>query len=215
MSIKIIISDDHKLIREGLANLLEESEEIHILAEAENGKEVVEMAKKHKPDIILMDVSMPLLNGVEATREIKKVLPGIKIIALTMHSDNYYIKAMLEAGASGYIFKNSNHNQLIEAISTVYKGKKYLSDEITEILIKGYLKKDREDFLENEEELTERELEIIKLIASGKSTKEIAEELFISIKTIGTHKQKIYKKLKINSTAEITKYAIKRGLSDL
>lgn len=214
MTIRILITDDHQLFREGIANLLAASPQIEIVDQAENGQEAIEKARKLKPDIVIMDLSLPIINGVDATRILHKELPGTKVLVLSMHADKNYIKEALEAGAFGYLFKDCTYDQLIEAINTVYHGKKYLSDKITEVLIQDYLKKD-EEIHDKSPELSERESEILKLIAEGKSTREISDLLFISIKTVGTHKQHILEKLKLKSTAGLIKYAIKKGIVGL
>jgi len=211
MRIKVIIADDHQLFREGLVNLLANSDEVEIVAKAENGKDAIEKAEKYMPDLILMDIGMPIINGVEATQILHSKHPGLKIIALSMHSDKHYIKGMLEAGASGYLLKNSTYNQLLDAIKTVYGGKKYLSEQITDVLIDNYLGKN-EVLPVKAPELTDREFEILKLYAEGKSAKEIAKQLFVSTKTVGTHKQNIMEKLHLKSTVEMAKYAIKNGI---
>jgi len=214
MSIRIIIADDHRLFREGLANLLADSNDIEILAQAENGKEAVVKARELNPDVVIMDIGMPVLDGVEATRKLLLELPGSRVIALSMHADKQYIKGMFEAGACGYLFKNCAYSELITAIRTVNEGKKYLSERITEIMIQDYLGKE-EDLPVTDSELTEREAEILRLIADGASINEIAEQLFVSIKTIGTHKQHILEKLNLKSTTDIVKYAIKKGIISL
>ncbi len=214
MKIKIVIADDHKLFREGLMNLLSESEDIEIIGEAENGEDAIQKASKQRPDIVLMDVSMPKKNGVEATRIISREMKQVKVIALSMHSEYYYVKEMLEAGARGYIFKNCTYNELITAIKSVSRGEKYLSTDIKDVLIEGYLDKETDTF-KNEANLTERELEVLKLYAQGGKTKSISEKLFVSVKTVGTHKQHILSKLNLKTTADMTRYAIKNKLIDL
>ncbi|RLD86581.1 MAG: DNA-binding response regulator [Bacteroidetes bacterium] len=214
MKIKVLIADDHQLFREGLINLLSSSKEIDIIAHADNGKDAYEKAIIYNPDVILMDISMPVMNGEESTRLVKKQNPSIKVIALTMHSDKHYIKTMLEAGVDGYLFKNCTYNQLIEAIKTVVAGEKYLSGDITETLIDDYL--NTENSSENKEsELTEREMDVLKLYAEGKTTREISEALFVSIKTVGTHRQHIMEKLDIKTTVEMIRYALKKGIISL
>lgn len=214
MSIRIIIADDHQLFREGLANLLADSKDIEMLAQAGNGKEAIAKARELNPDVLIMDIGMPVMDGVEATRKLLQELPGSRVIALSMHADKQYIKGMFEAGASGYLFKNCAYNELIAAIRTVHEGKKYLSDRITEIMIQDYLGKE-EPIQVVDNELTEREAEILKLIAEGVSTNEISERLFVSIKTIGTHKQHILEKLNLKTTTDLVKYAIKKGIISL
>jgi len=214
MPIKILIADDHQLFREGLVNLLSESDEIEIIAQAENGKDAIEMAKTNLPDIVIMDIGMPVINGVEATSILKEELPGIKIIALSMHTEKQFIKGMLEAGASGYLFKNCTYNQLIEAIKTVYEGKKYLSNKITEVLIEDYLGKEDDQNVPTPE-LSDREMEILKLYAEGHTTRNIAEKVFVSIKTVGSHKQNILEKLNLKTTTDLVKFALKKGIISL
>jgi two-component system response regulator NreC len=215
MKIKVLIADDHQLFREGLVNLLSDTNDIEIIGQACNGKEAVEMAEKLLPEIVIMDIGMPIYNGIEAASILRKKFPEIKIIALSMHSEKHYVKEMLEAGASGYLFKNCTYQQLIEGIHTVYAGKKYLSDTITEVLIHDYL--DKPEVIKPEIPsipLSPREIEILKLFATGKTTKEIADQLFVSIKTVGTHKQHILEKLELKSTTDLVKYAIKYKLID-
>lgn len=210
MKIKVLIADDHQLFREGLCNLLSESEEIEIVAQAQNGKNAVTMAGKFNPDIVLMDIGMPVMNGVEATRLLQIKFPSIKVIALSMHTEKHFVKEILEAGAYGYLFKDCNYQQLIEAITTVNSGKKYLSETITQVLIQDYVSKER---VQNPNpKLSERESEILKLFAEGKSGREIADLLFISIKTVGTHKQHMLEKLELKTTTDLVKYAIKKGI---
>ncbi len=213
MTIKVLIADDHQLFREGLVNLISSAPDIEVIGEAKDGLEATKKAKKLKPDLILIDIGMPIMNGIEATKSIKRDDPGIKIIAVSMHSDRQFVKGVLEAGADGYLLKNCTYRQLIDAVQSVVSGKKYLSDDITEMVIQGYL--DPEEDLENKNDLSEREMEVLKLYAEGKSTREISERLFISVKTVGTHKQHIFEKLGIRSNADMIKYAIKEGLIQL
>lgn len=214
MSIKILIADDHQLFREGLINLLSDSSEIEVIAQAEDGKETIIKARKFNPDIVIMDIGMPVMNGVEATEILKKELPDIKVIAISMHSDKHFIKGMLEAGASGYLLKSCTYDQLIESINAVYSGKKYLSDKITEVIIQDYLEKE-EEIPNNDSKLSERESEILKLFAEGKTSREISELLFVSVKTVGTHKQHILEKLELKTTTDLVKYALKKGIISL
>jgi DNA-binding NarL/FixJ family response regulator len=214
MTIKVLIADDHQLFREGLVNLISSAPDIEVIAEAKDGKEATEKTKQLKPDVVLIDIGMPEMNGIEATRILKKQQSGVKVIAVSMHSDRQFVKGILEAGADGYLLKNCTYRQLIDAILSVVEGKKYLSDDITEMVIQGYLEPE-EDNPEGQVELSERELEVLKLYAEGKSTREISEKLFISVKTVGTHKQHIFEKLGLKSNADMVKYAIKEGLIQL
>jgi two-component system, NarL family, response regulator NreC len=214
MGTKVLIADDHQLFREGLVNLISSAPDIEVIAEAKDGKEAAERTKKMKPDVVLIDIGMPVMNGIEATRIIKKNDPNIKVIAVSMHSDRQFVKGILEAGADGYLLKNCTYRQLIEAIQSVVSGKKYLSDDITEMVIQGYLDPVEENS-DGQAELSEREAEVLKLYAEGKTTREISEKLFISVKTVGTHKQHIFEKLGLKSNADMVKYAIKEGLIQL
>jgi len=211
MHIKIVIADDHQLFREGLANLLSDAKDIEIVAQAGNGIDSIVKIMEHEPDVVLMDISMPEMDGIEATQSIVAVKPGIKIIALSMHAEKQYIKGMFEAGASGYLFKNCSYDELIKAIHTVNSGEKYLSKKITEIMIQDYLGKEK-NVTVSTAELTERESEILKLIAEGHSVSEISERLFVSVKTIGTHKQHILEKLNLRTTTDLVKYALRKGI---
>lgn len=211
MRIKVLIADDHQLFREGLANLLFSAENIEVIAQAKDGNEAIEKVKHFKPDVVLLDIAMPILNGIEATKKIKALFPEIKTITVSMHSDKQYVKGALEAGADGYLLKNCTYRQLTDAIQSVYDGKKYLSQDITELVISGYLTPSATDTNEYST-LSEREKDIFLLFAEGKSTKEISDKLFISVKTVNTHKQNILDKLGLKSNADIVKYALKNGL---
>lgn len=214
MSIKIIIADDHQLFREGMVKLLSNTDSITVIAEAENGEMVIEKAKEHNPDIILMDIGMPNMNGIEATQVIKRELPDIKIIALSMHAGKEYVQDILDAGASGYLLKSCAFDELIKAIKSVYNGMSFLSEKITEIVIQGYLEKNSKGN-SIEELLSRRELEVLKLYAEGGSTQDIADKLFISTKTVSTHNQHIRQKLELKTNAEMVRYALKEGLVTL
>lgn len=211
MRIKVIIADDHQLFREGIVKLLSTNTDIEIIAQAENGEETISKVKEHLPDLILMDIGMPIMNGIEATRIIVSEFPKIKILALSMHAEKNYIKDILDAGATGYLLKNCTYTQLIEAIKSVYRGKTYLSEEVTEIVLQDYLNKE-EDKYDPKAILSTRELEVLKLFAEGISSREISEKLFISIKTVGTHKQHILKKLNLKTNADMVKFALKEGI---
>ncbi len=213
MKTKILIADDHQLFREGLVNLLSESSDIEIIGEAENGEVAIALVEKLKPDIVIMDIGMPIINGIEATTILKSKYPELKIIALSMHSEKTYVKEILEAGASGYFLKSCTYHSFIEGIQAVQSGKMYLSDTITEILVQDYL--DKGDVVKAhlpDEVLTAREKEILILFASGKSTKDIADQLFVSIKTVGTHRRNILDKLELKTTADLVRYSIKNKL---
>ncbi|HBB92203.1 MAG TPA: DNA-binding response regulator [Bacteroidales bacterium] len=211
MPIKVIIADDHKLFREGLSNLLTDAKNIEIISQAENGRQVLDQVRFKVPDVILMDIGMPILNGMETTLALRSDYPQIKVIALSMHADKTYVKGMIEAGAWGYLMKNCTYDQLVDAINQVYSGKKYLGADAAEVIIQDYLDHETRG-ISKPAELTERESEILKLLAEGQSIREIADKLFISIKTVGTHKQNIFDKLGFENTAQLVKYALKNGI---
>ncbi|MBI9019017.1 MAG: response regulator transcription factor [Phycisphaerae bacterium] len=213
MAIKIILADDHTVIRAGIRSLLDKCPNIVVIAEASDGRETVEKAAQLKPDIIIMDIAMPNLNGVEATRKIKADNSRVKILALSMHADKRYIIETLKAGASGYILKNCAVKELTDAINTINNNQTYLSPSIAEVVLDELLN-DNTD-VKNNSVLTAREKEVLQLISEGKSTKKIAMELHISVSTIETHRRQAMEKLNIHSIAELTKYAIREGLTTL
>ena len=214
MKIKVLVVDDHQLFREGIVTLLFSAENIEVVAQAVDGLDAIEKAKHYKPDVVLLDITMPRMNGIEATKKLKALMPKIKIVSLSMHSEKQYVKGVLEAGADGYLLKNCTYRQLTDAIQSVYDGKKYLSEDITSMVISGYLEPSSSETSEYES-LSVREKEIFHLFAEGKSTREISELLFISVKTVNTHKQNILEKLELKSNTELVKYALKNGLINL
>ncbi len=213
--ISVILVDDHVIMRDGLRNLLEEESDIEIIGEADNGRDAVKISIEKNPDIVVMDVAMQDMNGIEATRQIKKENPNIKIIVLSMHSERQIVVGIFRAGASGYLLKASTSIELVEAIRTVYRGRKYLSHKISDIVLQEIsdIKRDSEEI--GVAILTNRESEILQLIAEGNSTKRIAEVLFISPKTVESHRANIMEKLDIHNLPELTKYAIRAGLTSL
>ena len=209
--IKIVLVDDHKLLRDGLRNIIEKKSNMHIIGEASDGREAIKIASKLMPDVIIMDVAMPGLNGIEAATQIVKNEPEIKIIGVSMHSGKQFIQGMFKAGAFGYLLKDGDADELIMAISTVIENKKYLSkdlnqDFLTELKKGESIKKTL---------LSAREKEVLQLIAEGKSSKEIGEILFLSPKTIDVHRNNIMRKLDLFTISELTKYAIQNGLTTL
>ncbi len=217
MSVKIILADDHKIMREGLRSLLEQKSDLSIVAEADNGRSTVELALKHVPDVVIMDITMPDLNGIDATRQILAAKPKIKVIALSVHSDKRFVSKMFGAGASGYLRKDCAAEELIQAIRTVLQHKTYISPSIADTVIDGYVRGSApgKDQLVAGVALTPKEREILQLVAEGNSTKEIAAMLNVSAKTVETHRQNIMDKLNIRSIAELTKFAIREGLTDI
>jgi len=214
MKIKVILADDHKIFRDGLRTLIEK-EGMEVVGEAENGRKAIKLAEKLMPDLIIMDVSMPDMNGIEAARKIIAAMHDVKVIALSMHSDRRFVLGMLEAGASGYLLKDCAFGELAAAINQVSKGNTYLSPKIADVVVKGYLNKTNDTAARGGGVLTSREREVLQLIAEGFTAKEIAEHVFLSIKTIETHRRNIMQKLNMRSTADLTKYAIREGLASL
>jgi DNA-binding NarL/FixJ family response regulator len=215
MSIKILLADDHRITRQGLRSLLEKESDMEVIAEAEDGHTTICLACELLPDVIVMDVTMPGLNGIETTRQILTRLPNIKVIALSMHSDNLFVSEMLKSGASGYLLKDCAFEELARAIRVVVDGKTYLSPAISEVVVDGYLHHLTRNEYPDSKLLTGREREVLQLIAEGNSTKQVALKLHVSVKTIETHRRQIMVKLKIHTIAELTKYAIRRGLTSL
>jgi DNA-binding NarL/FixJ family response regulator len=215
MSIKIVLADDHKIVRDGLRSLLEDQQDIEVVAEAEDGRTTVKQAKKFSPDVIIMDISMHDLNGIEATRQIIARSPGVKVLALSMHSDKRFVTGMLSAGASGYLLKESAFSELVNAIRVVVSNQTYLSPRIAGMVTEDYVHYLSATDSSVRSILTAREREVLQLLAEGKSTKQMAVQLHVSVKTIETHRQKIMDKLDIYSVAELTKYAIREGLTSL
>lgn len=214
MAVSIILADDHTLFREGLLSILNDELEFNVIAQAENGREVVKLARKMDVDVIVMDIAMPELNGIEATSQVLHENPDLKVIALSMHSDRHFVTGMLKAGAKGYLLKDCAGDELIRAIREVLQDRYYISEEISTNVLNDYVGKLVEEG-EEVSELTSREREVLQLIAEGKATQEIAEILFISVKTVEAHRVKIKTKLKLNSIPELTKYAIREGLTSL
>jgi len=212
MKARIIIADDHKILREGLRAVIEASPAYEVVAEAVNGRHAVKMAGEFDPDVILMDVSMPDLNGIDATKQILDINDGIKIIALSMYSDRQFIRGMFSAGAYGYLLKDCDSEELLKAIDSVIANRKFISDKISEVVISELV-----DYENNTDKtlLSSREREILQLIAEGFSAKEIGDKLFLSSKTVDVHRKNIMVKLDIHSIPELTKYAIRKGLTGL
>jgi DNA-binding NarL/FixJ family response regulator len=213
VAIKIILADDHKIVRQGLRTMLESEADIEVIGEADDGRMAVRLARELSPQVIIMDVGMPDLNGIEATRQVLAESPGVKVIGLSMHCDRRFVMNMLKAGASGYLLKDSAFEELATAIRMVLGGKVYLSTEIANIVVKDYLQGGGDESVFSV--LTPREREVLQLMAEGKSSRQIADHLIISIKTVETHRMQIMHKLQIFSVAELTKYAIREGLASL
>ena len=212
---RILIADDHVLVREGIRALLGFHEDVEVVGEASDGKEAINMAAKLNPDVILMDISMPGLGGLEATVEIKKTQPDIKILVLSQYDDKEYVSRFLKAGVSGYILKKAVGDELIAAIRAVARGDSYLYPSIASSVIDGYLVKDIKDVEDPFDRITDRELQVLKLIGEGLAHKEIANTLGIAAKTVIAHQTNICEKLDIHSKAGLIKYAYKKGIVKL
>ncbi|MBS3762778.1 MAG: response regulator [Candidatus Brocadiia bacterium] len=215
MAIRVLLADDHLIMREGLSSLVNEQADMQVVDTASDGREAVKLADEIMPDIIIMDVAMPHLNGVEATRKIRENSELVRVIALSMHEDREYVARMLEAGASGYLLKDCAFEELIEAIRTVLSGSTYLSPKIAGTVVDDYLRHLPRNEISTSVDLTPREREVLQLLAEGRTTREIANELDVSPKTIETHRRNTMKKVGVDSIAQLTKYAIKEGLTSL
>lgn len=215
MSVRILIVDDHKIVRQGLHTLIQSEAELEVVAEASDGQQAVEKALECSPQVVIMDVSMPTLNGIEATRQILAKKPRTKIIALSMHADRVYVMQALKAGAVGYLLKDSAFEELLKAIREVLKGHVFLSAHITDLVVKEYVAgvSATPPGANAFSLLTSREREVLQQIAEGKSTKEIAQSLRVSVKTIETFRHQVMEKVNLHTVAELTKYAIREGLT--
>ena len=211
--LKIVLAEDHTILREGLRALLSADPSFEIIGEAQNGREAVRCVERLEPDLLLMDLSMPRMSGMDAIREIKNRYPDIKIIALTVHKTEEYLLTTLKAGADGYVLKDATHEELVMAIKNVMSGKSYLSPGVSEKVIEGYLEgRESNRSLSPWETLSQREREVLKLIAEGFKNKEIAEDLCISLKTVEKHRANLMKKLDLHNAAALTVYAVQKGL---
>jgi DNA-binding NarL/FixJ family response regulator len=215
MFTKVLIADDHQIVRQGLRLLLEKEPDLEVVAEAEDGRTTVRLARELKPGVIIMDVAMPGLNGIEATRQIISESPATKVIALSMYADRRFVVNMLKAGASGYLLKDCAFEELTRAIRAVLSHKTYLSPGVTDILVKDCKLGAPMNEVSAYALLTPREREVLQLMAEGKSTAKIADQLHVSVKTVESHRQQLMQKLNLRSVAELTKYAIREGLTSL
>ena len=212
--VNILIADDHELIHKGIKNILSPVTRYKIIGNAMNGKEAIQKSRELKPDIILMDISMPIMSGIEATKVITKDFPNIKIIALTQHEENEYVVEILKSGGAGYLLKNSTKKEFVEAIDTVLSGKKAFSKKISEQLINGLVNNNIESEKPEDQEipLTKREVEIIQKIADDMSNQEMADELHISLRTVETHRRNLMQKLNVSTVVALLKYATQHNI---
>lgn len=213
--INILLVDDHDIVRDGIKMLLEDEIGFNIIAEAENGTKALQACEKHDINLIIMDINMPKMNGIEATEQIKESYPDVKVLALTMMDEDQHIRQMIEAGASGYILKSSDRIELVDAITTILNGQHYFSDDATQSvmmdLVKGTTKKDSTD----PGNITDREKEVLELIVKQYTNQEIAEELYISTRTVDAHRRNLLQKTGAKNTAGLVTYAIKHDLVDI
>jgi DNA-binding NarL/FixJ family response regulator len=213
--VRLIIADDHKMMRQGIRSLLEKFSDIEIIGEAENGADIIDLAEKLKPEVIIMDIAMPKVNGIEATQKILAANPQIKIIVLTMLYERHFMAEALKAGAAGYLLKDCAFDELINAIHLVISGSTYVSHILSGPLIKDYFEKIYSKENDIITQLTDKEKIILQLVVEGKHSKEIASQLDVSTKTVDTHRNNLMKKVGVSSIVELTKFAIKGGIVKL
>jgi two-component system response regulator NreC len=212
-AIRILLADDHTVVRKGLRLLLESQDGFEVIADACDGRETVALAEQHQPDVVVLDVAMPILNGIEAARQISAKCPNTAIVFLSMHSDEGYVFKALKSGARAYLLKDSAEYDLIAAIKAVSEGKAFFSPSISKMLVEDYMRQMREKDVEDSYELlTTREREILQLLAEGKSNKDVASLLHLSLYTVETHRSNIFQKLNLHSSAELILYAIRKGV---
>jgi DNA-binding NarL/FixJ family response regulator len=209
---RVLLADDHALVRQGFRRILEDEPEITVVGEASNGLEAVELARAHTPDVVVMDMAMPEMNGIQATAEILKHAPETRVLILSMYSDVQYVKNALDAGAKGYILKNAIETDLTRAVRTVAGGEQYLSPELSGLLVKAIQAGSFEAVGDAFEKLTPREKQILQLIAHGKSNKEIAAMLNLSVNTVAVHRANLMNTLQLHKTAELVLFAVRKGL---
>jgi len=206
--INIILADDHAIVRQGLKLILSAHEDLHVVGEAANGREAVELAQRLKPDVVLMDVAMPELNGIEATRQMIAANPRTRVLVLSMHKEALYVREILRAGARGYILKDAIDKELVEAVRSVAQGDGYISPAVSGALLSDY----RQNVTDPLDLLSSREHEVLRLIAEGKTNKEVASQLNLSVYTVDSHRGKIMEKLNLHSTGDLVRFAMKHGL---
>lgn len=208
----VLLADDHEIVREGLRAMLQAQEDIEVVGEAENGRQIIKMTRQKNPDLVIMDIAMPDLNGIDATMALKEEFPDIRVIALSMHSDKRFVLGMLKAGASGYLLKECAFQELITAVRSVLSGGAYISPKIAGHVLSDYVQKSADKAASGIETLSGREREVLQLIAEGKSTKEIASSLNISVKTVETRRKGLMDKLGVKTIADLVKFAIREGM---
>lgn len=212
-TVRILLADDHTVVRKGLRLLLESVSQFQVVADAADGRQAIALAEEHRPDVVVMDIAMPILNGIEAARQISAKLPQTAIVFLSMHSDEAYVIKALKAGARAYLLKDSAENDLITAVKAVSDGKSFFSPAVSKVLAEDYMRQMQEHGLDDSFDLlTTREREILQLFAEGKSNKEVANLLNLSLYTVETHRGNIFQKLNLHSTADLILYAVRKGV---
>lgn len=215
MTLRVLLVDDHELMREGLRSILEREDGVEVVGEAASGRHAVELARALEPDVVLMDVAMQDMNGIEATRQVRSACPGVRVIALSSHSDSRYVTAMLNAGACGYVLKANAYDDLRRAVEAARRGKTYLCADVTESVVAASLHGAGVETVGASTPLTAREREVLQLLAEGLSSPEIGRRLFVATSTVETHRRNVMRKLGKHSVADLTKYAIREGLTSL
>jgi DNA-binding NarL/FixJ family response regulator len=211
----VLLVEDHTVVRKGLRRILETQPQIEVVAEAADGREALRLAENCQPDVAVVDITLPLLNGIELTRQLRRVLPRTRVLILSMHSDPAYVRRALEAGARGYLVKDADDLDLTKAVLALNGGGSYFSPSISHLVLKGFLRGKEEFSVEDElGRLSSREREVLQLVAEGKSSKEIAQVLNLSVSTVETHRKHIMEKLGLHSTAAIVRFAVRKGLVD-
>ena len=211
--VRVLLADDHEVVRNGLRYVIEREPHLEVSGEAENGRDAVRLAAELKPDVVVMDIAMPNLNGIEATAQITKHSPRTAVIVLSMYSDESYLVRALSSGAKGYLLKDSAGNDLVQAIDSVHHGKPFFSPQIANVLLEDYMRRLRREQLEDTYELlTDREKEVLQLLAEGKSNKDVANLLNLSVYTVETHRNNLMQKLNLHNTAEIVLYAVRKKI---
>ncbi len=212
-TVRIVLADDHTVVRKGLRLLLESVPQFQVVADAADGRQAVALAEEQRPDVVVMDIAMPILNGIEAARQISAKLPQTAIVFLSMHSDEAYVSKALKAGARAYLLKDSAENDLINAVEAVSEGKSFFSPAVSKVLAEDYMRQMQEHGVDDSFDLlTTREREILQLFAEGKSNKEVANLLNLSLYTVETHRGNIFQKLNLHSTADLILYAVRKGV---
>ena len=213
MGVRIILADDHTIVRHGLNKLIQQQEDMEVIAQAADGHSTIELTRELSPDMVIMDIGMPDLNGIDATQQIIREFPQVKVIGLSMHSGKKFVIEMLKAGASGYLLKDCALEELTTAIKAVASGKTYLSPSITDVVVGNYVRHSKKKESSAFSLLSQREREVLQLMAEGKTTKQVGLKLHISPKTVEGHRLRIMEKLNMDSVAKLTKYAIQEGLT--